>query len=109
VAGVCLYEAPLIYASCYKCIKKQLFLSSQIVGRGGIAKALHKMSVGERFTYKLVDNLAKVLGASSLLQAMFGECASCFLVEVDASCKCEFEKMMEEQYRVQIGEVVKRK
>ncbi len=109
VAGVCLYEAPLIYASFYKCIKKQLFLSSQIVGRGGIAKALHKMSVGERFTYKLVDNLAKVLGASSLLQAMFGECASCFLVEVDSSCKCEFEKMMEEQYRVQIGEVVKRK
>lgn len=108
VAGVCLYEAPTIYASFYECIKKKLFLSTQIVGRGGIAKALHKMSVGERLTHKLVDNLARAVGASSLLQAMFGETSSCFLVEVDVQNIDIFEKTMDERYRIKIGEVVSR-
>jgi len=108
VAGVSLYEAPRIYANFYECIKKKLFLSTQIVGRGGIAKALHKMSYGEQLTGKLVDNLAKAVKASSLLQAMFGETSSCFIVEVGASCIEFFEKTMDEQYRVRIGKVVKR-
>ena len=108
VAGVSLYEEPRIYANFYECIKKKLFLSTQIVGRGGIAKALHKMSYGERLTGKLVDNLAKAVKASSLLQAMFGATSSCFIVEVGASCIEFFEKTMDEQYRVRIGKVVKR-
>lgn len=108
VASVCLYEAPSVYASFYQCIRQHLFLSTQIVGRGGIAKALHKMGIGRKLTYKLVENFAKVLGASSLLQAMFGESASCFLVEVDATCINAFEKNMDAPYRLRIGNVIER-
>jgi len=87
--------------------KKHLISSSHCVGKGGLLKTLHDMSLDGNLTYKLVDNIEREFSVTSNLQVYFAECAGCMIVEIEKGNIEEFERSMVKDYRRFIGHVVK--
>ena len=100
-------DTPLVYSAFYECIKKHLISSSHCVGKGGLLKTLHDMSLDGNLTYKLVDNIEREFSVTSNLQVYFAECAGCMIVEIEKGNIEEFECSMVKDYRRFIGHVVK--
>jgi phosphoribosylformylglycinamidine synthase subunit PurSL len=106
VPAVDLEKNKKLYKSFYKAAQKDLIASSISVGRGGLAVALARKSMGGMLGINI--ELTKVIGNTKRDDLiLFSESQGRILTSIAPENKSEFEKIIKDSAFIQIGKVTK--